>query len=619
MAIHFFCGRNVNIDPSGNLVDPTTLVGTFRDYSSHLEYDSVRTQTSQELKGDIFSGRIWRYPGLWHLVNGDYTAPASANHVVGLPFKQPPRAGDEIVLWDSDTTAITPEDRANLGVLEARLSRDSSKEYAGIIVSTHFYRQGTNYEVWEFTAVDYTVLLDRVYITANFPLLEQEEGNRTASINAGEQIVKVLEQTQIHMDNLAGTVNDPENTDEYYQYMLREDNLDRISRQDGIVPRIPLLRIRSQLPSQIFDNIGTSSGYFWHIDYDMKVNFYDATNTVAPIDQIIMSSDDEAEVNLEIFDWEEEESIEGIATYMRMANILSSSNESFEDRFDITASLLLGGITIIELQHTINTEAAISYIRSFRSDGVRISAFVTITGDSPQIRLRPYVPRPNEMTTDAVFVKRGSAAQGASERTRLFFHPDSLQDGGYITIRYFFARHVDFPIEGDNLAIDRMKVRLGGTGIHEFIYSRLAGLYVEDTSRVLAIGKEFLNRKQNPIIRGSFSTFRKGWRPGQQFTRKDQLSDDSRGSQSPHARGRYQDTPLYVINTTKTIDSPVMSGDLSGIEQHPTWIVIDNNGDEQERKSAPLDTDTIVGLADFGQAKVQTNIEYSNVPRGINA
>ena len=672
MAILFLMGRNVNIASNAELADPRDFIGGAKDYTSFLNYDSVRTQASQELKGDVFNATVWRYPGF-----GPHGSMVSNPQQTGtgLAFRYPPRAGDEIVIYDTDEDAITPEQRARQGTQsDARiiakpgdavdghtylrgypLSQERYiKQYAGIVVGARFYRVGQDYEVWEVTAIDYTYILDRISITADFPYLELIAGNTEPNIDAGEQMIKVLEQARLRMFNLA------KENDIYYDYMINPANLGLIARNDGIVPRIPLIRARNQLPSQIFENISSSTGYYWHIDYDMRVNFYNTSVSTAPIPQIIVSpkpletpeydppttggtpaQEDYANIHypqlvreeqeryerdvaiaIQIFDLEEEENIEGIATFMRMANVIQPSVTPFIDPIFIGGDLLMHDPVVIQLQHTINSNQALHYVRVMNATrDTELHRFDVSVGETPNIIFQTEIPTAGQVPANQVFVKRGS--ENIGELSRLYLNPSILAEGNYVEVSYTFSEPSGYDIPASDLAIDTMKARLGGTGIHEYIYSRLAGLYIEDSDQIQLLGRQFLDRKQSPMIRGSFSTYKKGWRPGQEFTRKDDLGNDGLFG-TPDARGRYEETPLYVINVSKTIESPYENQYDPHREEFQGPMAFDEKLADvtgrtlEEWCKLPQEEREELRAMLLGKARVVTSIEYSNVPRGIN-
>lgn len=843
MAIHFFCGVGVNLKADGTLrfsevnsqgeiddaADRRDLIDSQFDYTQHLDFQSVQTKASQELKGDTFTATIYRYPGL--------TEDSTYEDLLGIPYRNPPRAGDEIVLWDTDFEAITPEggfqrrSRVITAIDEEKEKRlqatneffePTNKQYAGIIVDTNYQRMGTTHETWEIIAVDYTYILDRVYVTADFPNLEVIQGNQTQTINAGEQFRKVLEQMELAMDDLAGTPEGHPNRDKFYRYI--NENLDRVQDTDGVVPRIPLLRVNQQIPSQILDGIASSTGYYWHIDYDIKPAFYDKDTERAPISNIVLSAltslateydytpwspttdfqmvpttnfgslplgifgfdthpalhtagvvahwtsqstapnvalthhqlvawgtietfllyrtgqpsgnsiqwsgwsseppahlflntsnpsnpirineprlffmtgqnspnqtrgwgliqftsdqnsgnalllsciDDNCQawrstfslpdrkidpsaLTLEVFDHSEGENIEGVATTMRMANVTTPSTRQYTDRFEIADFMKSSPLITIELAHTISRDAGLQYVNVFNgiNDDESMApaqSFNTAIGDNPTIIYRPDVPTPDQVPVGVVVVRRGQLQRVGGERSRLFFNPATLTNAAKITLGYIFSQPTDYPVHADPLARERMAHRTGGSGIHEYIYSRLAGLYVEETAQLEALGREFIDRKQNPILRGSFSTYTKGWRPGQTFTRREDLLDDGRYG-TPEERGRYQETQMYVINVTKEIEIPSSRPyDLSSPEgayspladEIYEWLELfgvtadeiqewlEQSGNRPADLPNDIETMTRWGITtrdaariEATQARVKSTVEYSNIPRGINA
>jgi len=114
----------------------------------------------------------------------------------------------------------------------------------------------------------------------------------------------------------------------------------------------------------------------------------------------------------------------------------------------------------------------------------------------------------------------------------------------------------------DVAAIQEMKNRTGGDGIHEFVFAQASGLKVAAQSDLDQIQDVILQRKAKPLIRGSFSSWTKGWSAGQWFTIK-------------WPRRGIKEQRLYVVTVEKVIRSS------------------------------------------SGTPQVLSDIEYSSVPRGI--
>ncbi len=163
-----------------------------------------------------------------------------------------------------------------------------------------------------------------------------------------------------------------------------------------------------------------------------------------------------------------------------------------------------------------------------------------------------------------VFIYVGGTLSNSPSYVR--FPTGDLSNGDAIAVTYNYIVTDDHE-SADAVRLAELSERTGGDGIHQYAFSQVSGLAVQSPADLDELSEILMDRKAKVHRRGAFKTWIKRWEPGQVFDRV--WTKAPEGTET-----------MYVISTSKTVITPADDPNLS-----------DN--------------------------VIMTEIEYSNIPRGI--
>jgi len=374
----------------------------------------------------------------------------------------------------------------------------STREFAGIITKINKkFGPTRSIVLHQCQCKDYVYFLDRRLV------------NNTYSSQAAGQTIK---------DILTDLFNDSD-SDIHYEFF--KDNVTNII--DG--PTLENFTFDKVRPSQAFDQIAQAAGFTWWIDFDKNVYFKAVNANVATqLSALTLDIDSDTTTYFEI---EEECSINDIgkASILRDVVNISTSNQvdefvgsqgsdhNGEVRKIFTLSrkpfgfIHVTSVKLATVAQKLKTEDVDGDI--FDGTGASNEVFVFVSNDKSYVR----------------FASANAVAAG---------------DAVEVTYKYEIKDDIEGAI--NIAAVNEMKARTQGDGIHQFVFAQASGLRVTDIGQLDRIEEILLLRKSTVLIRGSFFSWLKGWEAGQVFVRKWDQVDTQKA--------------MFVISVTKQILTP---------------------------------------------------------------
>ena len=402
------------------------------------------------------------------------------NHAIRIP-----EAGNEVIFKDGATI-----------------------EFGGVLTSiVRMFGPEPSTVIYQCSCKDYVYLLNRRLVNKLY-----------ASQAAGQTIKDIL--TDLYNDS---------NGDVHYSFF--KDNVENVI--DGAT--LAAFTFDLVVPSQAFDMIAQSTGMQWWIDFDKKVYFKILNSSVSS--HLTGLALDVRNDLVTHFDYEEEETIDGVASQLILRDMLLLSTTSQVDKFLGSQ----GGDHQSETNKIFNlsrTPFGFVYVTSVSKD--------TGSGDVNQTLkyedIDGQTPDGTGGSTEVfVFVKdEGSYVRFASA--------NAVADTNVIKVTYKYG--ITDNLEDPNWdAVDELKRRTGGDGVHQFLYSQTSGMRfvdLDDGEHVLSILRD---RKSKILRRGSFRSWIKGGQAGQTFVRRWDTE--------------LQNQAMYIISVTKTVLTPDDSNNLN--------------------------------------------------------
>jgi len=385
----------------------------------------------------------------------------------------------------------------------------STIEFGGVLTSIfRMFGPEPSTVLYKCSCKDYVYFLNRRLVNKLY-----------ASQAAGQTIKDIL--TDLHSDS---------HSDKHYSFF--KDNVGNVV--DG--PTLAAFTFDKIVPSQAFDMIAQSTGMQWWIDFDKQV-YFKILNTSAASFLTALTLDVEVDTTTH-FDFEEEESIDGIASQLILRDIRLLSTAPALDVF-------LGSNG---RDHQSETNK-IFFLSRTPFTFLHVLSVSKNTGSGGDVNQTLKFEDIDGQTTDGtggatdvfVYVKdEGSYVRFASANTVL--------DADIIKVRYKYVITDDLE-DPDFSIVDELARRTGGDGIHQFLYSQTSGMKFVDLDDAEHVTQILRERKSRVLRRGSFSSWTKGWQAGQVFFRK-------WGTE-------LQIEDMFVISVTKVVLTPDDSNNLS--------------------------------------------------------
>ena len=391
---------------------------------------------------------------------------------------------------------------APLAGREVILTDGAVREFAGTLVSVDRQMREANRAIlYRCECMDYTYYLDRRYINKLY-----------ASQRADLMVGEILDDLQLAANSADAHYND------------FQGDKTQIS-QGSIVAQQRFERI---LPSQSFDIIAESSGMMWWIDFNKRVNLRNL-NALQPsflpdIEPTGEQSDKVLLVDSDITNFSElsrEETIQGTGTksIIQGARIRSTAQQTD------THDRLAGDPPIVPLS-----------LRPF-SVGDVISVKINAGASLTQLIEHVAIEATDAVPSGSYALFLGSPDKSAYVR----LNGTDYATGASAEVIYNYSTTDD--AEGtDPTAVVEIADRTGGDGIHEFLFSQASEISVVTRTDLDRITEMILARKAIVLVRGSFSSWTKGWEAGQTFI----LRWDKEGIEEK----------VYVVNVQKTVLTP---------------------------------------------------------------
>ena len=424
-------------------------------------------------------------------------------YIYGNPI-DPPLAGREVILVDGST-----------------------REFGGSLVRVGS-RLGESGKliIYTLTCIDYTYYLDRRYL------------NKVYTAAAAGTMMKTA---ITDLKNAAD--NDSALGDAHYNDF--DSDVSLISTGPSIRQQL----IQRLLPSQFFDIIAESAGMIWFVDFNKRVNLIEFETNDAPL--VLMNGRPVFDVEGETtqgWNWSEEESIEGTGTLIILQDTSIRSSATITDKF------------------VWNTGNDTKFILSRRPFSELDITLVTLNSVTQTQKLEDVDRDASDDTSESgvVFIYVGGALSNSPSYVR--FPTGDLSNGDPIEVTYNYITTDDHE-SADAVRLAELAERTGGDGIHQYAFSQVSGLAVQSPEDLDELSEILMDRKAKIHRRGAFTTWVKGWAPGQTFDRI--WTKASEGTET-----------MYVIAVSKSIVTPADDPNLS-----------DN--------------------------VIKTEVEYSNIPRGI--
>lgn len=376
----------------------------------------------------------------------------------------------------------TPVARPRAGA-EVIFTDGSTREFAGVLLEVgRELGEGNRLIKYNCRCIDYTYYLDRrllnkVYTAKRADLMFEE----------------ILDDLQ------AAANNESSGGDTHYNDFQGDKTQIGIGISDQTkIPVIPEQRFERVLPSKAFDTIAEIAVYRWFINFSKQVTLTTVGTAQAPLplEDSTGNAFLDVENNNTVWDVFDEESIEGIGTKAILKGALTRSTASIENKF---------------IWHTGEEVIFRLSLRPFSNYDITsvVANSVTLTQ-----RLEYTTLQPEETPTSgecAVYIGR---IGGSPSYVRL--NPANIADGQavVVTFNYILADDYESP---DFARYTPLAERTGGDGIHEFVYSRNSEIVARGLEELDSIQDILLGRKSRILIRGSFTTWIKGWNSGQVF------------------------------------------------------------------------------------------------------
>lgn len=381
----------------------------------------------------------------------------------------------------------------------------TTTEFAGIIIKVRreFLPESLGI-IYSCQCFDYVYFLNRRLV------------NETYQEQAADVTVKAI----------LTDLSNASNSDQHYAFF--KNNVTKILT----APILRELTFDKVLPSQAFDQIAQATGFQWWIGFDKNVYFraLNVTDATQLLDFTLNIDDDIATY----FDYYEEESIDDIGTQLILKDVTSKSTTSQVDEFKGS-----------EGKDHNNETNKIFYLNRVPFGFLGVLT-VKLNNSAQTLKFEDIEGTINDGTggSSDVFVWVGENTSYVR-----FSSSNTVIDGDDIEVTYDYEI-VDDSEGGLNIeAVEEMKRRTQGDGIHQFIFTQASGLKFAKIEDIDAIEQILLFRKSTILIRGEFDSWLKGWEAGQNFRRRwDQegLSDT-----------------MFVISVTKTILTPADDPNLS--------------------------------------------------------
>ena len=426
----------------------------------------------------------------------------------------------------------------------------STIEFGGVLTSIE-RRFGVERNVVEIlcTCQDYVYFLNRRLVNEFY-----------ASQAAGQTVKDIL--TDLHGKS-----------DSDIHYSFFKDNVENVT--DGAI--LAAFTFDKIVPSQAFDMIAQSTGMQWWIDFDKKVYFKVLNSKKA--DFLLYNNLDVTKYIDTHFDFEESESVDGVATQIILRDITLLSTANQVDVFTGSQGTDHQSETnkIFKLSRTPFSFLHVTSVSKNTGSGAvnQDLKYEDIDGQTPD----------GTGGSDDVFIfvkDEGSYVRFASA--------NAVGDTNVIIVTYKYVITDDLE-DPDFTTVDEMKRRTGGDGIHQFIYHQTSGMRFIDLDDAEHVTDVLRQRKSKILRRGSFKsrlnirsgagpTGGGGWQAGQTFYRL------WRGSV-------LQLEQMHIISVTKIILTP------------------------DDSNNAGLLDGLAGGTTYYDDPIIESTIVFSNVPYGI--
>ena len=399
-----------------------------------------------------------------------------------------------------------------------------TREFAGALVSVDRQMREANRTIlYRCECMDYTYYLDRRYVNKLY-----------ASQRADLMIGEILDDLQLAANSVDVHYND------------FQGDKTQIS-QGSIVAQQRFERI---LPSQAFDIIAEGSGMMWWIDFNKRINLRNL-NALQPaflpdVEPGAEQSDKVLLVDSDLtnyFEISHEETIIGTGTksIIQGARIRSTAQQT--DTHDRLAGDLpivplslrpfsVGDVISVKINSGASLTQLIEHVAIEATDAVPSGSYALFLGSPDK----------------SAYVRLNGTDYGTGDAAEIIYNYSTTDDA-----------------EGtDPTAVVEIADRTGGDGVHEFLFSQASEISVVTRADLDRITEMILARKAIVLVRGSFSSWTKGWEAGQTFI----LRWDKEGIEER----------VYVINVQKAVLTPA---------------------------NAPSEN------------IIQTEVQFSNIPRGM--
>ena len=389
---------------------------------------------------------------------------------------------------------------------EVIFKNSTSIEFAGVLVEiTRTLGPEPSIQILHCSCQDYVYYLNRRYVNKLY-----------SSQAAGVTVKEIL--TDLYNSS---------NSDVHYEFF--KDNVTNVDNGATLAA----FTFDKIMPSQAFDMIAQSTGMQWWIDFDKKVYFKVLNSKKA--DFLLYNNLDVTKYIDTHFDFEESESVDGVATQIILRDITLLSTANQVDVFTGSQGTDHQSETnkIFKLSRTPFSFLHVTSVSKNTGSGAvnQDLKYEDIDGQTPD----------GTGGSDDVFIFVKDQASYVR-----FASANAVGDDDVIlvTYRYIITDDLEDP---DFRAVDEMAKRTGGDGVHQFVYSQTSGMRFQDLDDAETVTNLLRQRKSQILRRGSFSSRVKGWQAGQAFIRIWPTVLQTEG--------------MYVISVTKTILTPANAGD----------------------------------------------------------
>lgn len=516
------------------------LQGNLIDFTQYADFERIRIQHSQERKGAVMT----------------FTLTFRGNPIA------PPSAGAEVVLEDTYTEYVDSggnvRHRDAVGVTEQEVT---IREFGGVIINRGIARVEADVLMYTYSCQDYSFYLDRRYLNSTYPdgILENLSAER---FYPSAMFLEILNDLKTAADNDGAG-------DAHYNYMVDAANTLGIRTSVAAIRSIQASR---QLPSQVFTQIADASGQAWFIDSYKRVRLYYVLDEDAPLalqrsnptypSELFPTLDTRKvdpssyESQLQYFDWEEEEDVTGVGTKCIVQNTRIQSLHEYTDSFLWSPD---NRSTLFNMTRRPFSEIDVSVVSVTTSNGnitiytKRLEDVSGELGDADPTSGEVFVYVGN-LDSNEAYVRFGIddlTSKYNSTANPVGGNPVDVSSSDFtpiagrrppITVKVTYRYAILDDREGlDPSAVAEMAARTGGDGIHEYVMSRASDVTLTSQEHADAVVDVLLGLKAAPIIRGHFSSHRKGWFPGQHFIRLSPVDPPKR---------------MFVVNVEKTIETP---------------------------------------------------------------